>query len=242
MRDGARPEPVTVAEITASAFRLTRVPPLLGRPLLESDERPGALPVVVLGYTVWQTRFARPPGRDWTNGATRTNADHRGGRHAGRLRVPDQSPDVGAAAAPAVGLRAARRRGHQGVRPAGAWIDAGAGQHGAGRTRRTDRGGVADDTRAPAPPRAGVRRRVTRRPVVVRVLHDAPADPAGADGRVRERRDLDLRANRDARRGDCRALRARRRARTDRRPVVRRSAGPRVDARRSSASPPRTSR
>ena len=54
----ARPEPVTIAEISASAFRLTRVPPLLGRPLLESDEQPGAAPVVVLGYPVWQGRFA----------------------------------------------------------------------------------------------------------------------------------------------------------------------------------------
>ena len=54
----ARPEPVTIAEINASAFRLTNVPPLLGRPLLESDELPGAPPVVVLGYPVWKGRFA----------------------------------------------------------------------------------------------------------------------------------------------------------------------------------------
>lgn len=53
----ARPEPVTVAEISATAFRLTQVPPLLGRPLLESDEQPGAPPVVVIGYGVWQARF-----------------------------------------------------------------------------------------------------------------------------------------------------------------------------------------
>jgi putative ABC transport system permease protein len=57
MREGARPEPVTAAEISASAFRLVRVPPLLGRPLLESDEQSGAPPVVVLGYTVWRGRF-----------------------------------------------------------------------------------------------------------------------------------------------------------------------------------------
>jgi putative ABC transport system permease protein len=53
----ARPEPVSAAEITASAFQLVRVPPLMGRPLLESDERPGAPPVVVIGYPVWQGRF-----------------------------------------------------------------------------------------------------------------------------------------------------------------------------------------
>ena len=53
----ARPEPVTVAEISAAAFRLTQVPPLTGRPLLEADEQPGAPAVVVLGYSVWQGRF-----------------------------------------------------------------------------------------------------------------------------------------------------------------------------------------
>jgi predicted permease len=57
----ARPEPVRVAEITASAFRLTRVPPLLGRPLLDADEQPGAPPVVVLGYHVWQQQFGGRP-------------------------------------------------------------------------------------------------------------------------------------------------------------------------------------
>ena len=54
---GARLEPVTAAEITAAALALPRVPPLLGRPLLQADERPGAAPVVVLGYTVWQRQF-----------------------------------------------------------------------------------------------------------------------------------------------------------------------------------------
>lgn len=53
----ARPEPTTVAEISASAFRLVGVPPIIGRPLLESDERPGAPPVAVLGYSLWQSRF-----------------------------------------------------------------------------------------------------------------------------------------------------------------------------------------
>lgn len=50
-------QPVTVAEIGASAFQLTRVPPLFGRPLSVADEQPGAPPVVVLGHDVWQRRF-----------------------------------------------------------------------------------------------------------------------------------------------------------------------------------------
>lgn len=71
----ARPEPVTVAETTASAFRVTRVPPLVGRPLMDADEQPGAPPVVVLGYSVWQQQFgARPDviGQTVQLGKTRT--------------------------------------------------------------------------------------------------------------------------------------------------------------------------
>ena len=53
----ARPEPVTIAEITPSAFQLVGVPPLIGRPLLDADQQPGATPVVVLGHDVWRQRF-----------------------------------------------------------------------------------------------------------------------------------------------------------------------------------------
>ena len=53
----AAPEPVTVAEMTASAFSVVRVPPILGRPLLDADEQPGASPVALIGYDVWKRRF-----------------------------------------------------------------------------------------------------------------------------------------------------------------------------------------
>ena len=56
-----RVESLRVAEITASAFPLTRVPPLLGRPLQPADEMQGAPPVVVLGYDVWQRQFLQDP-------------------------------------------------------------------------------------------------------------------------------------------------------------------------------------
>ena len=68
-----RVESLRVAEITASAFPLTRVPPLLGRPLQPTDEMPGAEPVVVLGYDVWQRQFLHDPaiiGRVVTVGRT----------------------------------------------------------------------------------------------------------------------------------------------------------------------------
>ena len=50
----AAPELIQVAELTAAAFRTTRVPPLIGRGLLDSDVMPGAPGVVVLGYDIWQ--------------------------------------------------------------------------------------------------------------------------------------------------------------------------------------------
>ena len=68
-----RVESLRVAEITASAFPLTRVAPLLGRPLQATDELPGAEPVVVLGYDVWQRQFLHDPaiiGRVVTVGRT----------------------------------------------------------------------------------------------------------------------------------------------------------------------------
>lgn len=49
------------AEVTASAFTTLRVPPLRGRPLQPADQRAGAEPVVVLGYDLWQARFAGDP-------------------------------------------------------------------------------------------------------------------------------------------------------------------------------------
>ncbi|MQA91862.1 MAG: hypothetical protein GEU90_16845 [Gemmatimonas sp.] len=55
--DGDRAEPVAVAEITASGFRLARIAPLLGRVLDRSDEAAGAPPVLVIGYDEWQDRF-----------------------------------------------------------------------------------------------------------------------------------------------------------------------------------------
>jgi predicted permease len=52
---------VRVAEITASGFRLARVPPLLGRWIAKADEHVATAPVVVIGYDVWRSRFASDP-------------------------------------------------------------------------------------------------------------------------------------------------------------------------------------
>ena len=52
---------IDVAAVTASAFRVARVAPLMGRTFVDDDERPGAAPVVVIGYEEWQRRFGGDP-------------------------------------------------------------------------------------------------------------------------------------------------------------------------------------
>jgi predicted permease len=59
--DGRTPETVTVAEISASAFRLARVAPLRGRVLSPDDERPGAPDVILIGHDEWVRRFHADP-------------------------------------------------------------------------------------------------------------------------------------------------------------------------------------
>ncbi|HJR60670.1 MAG TPA: ABC transporter permease, partial [Vicinamibacterales bacterium] len=53
----AVPEPVAVAEISAATFRVVQERPVLGRPLVDADEEPGAPWVVLIGHDVWQSRF-----------------------------------------------------------------------------------------------------------------------------------------------------------------------------------------
>ena len=58
---GAGVDLVRVARITASGFGIARTAPVLGRPLLEEDERSDAR-VVVIGFEEWQRRFEADPG------------------------------------------------------------------------------------------------------------------------------------------------------------------------------------
>jgi len=67
-----RSQAVRGMQISASAFRITRVPPLLGRPLVEADEEPSAPPVVVIGNDIWRSHFGEDPdvvGRSMRFGA-----------------------------------------------------------------------------------------------------------------------------------------------------------------------------
>jgi len=55
------PEVVTVAEISASAFRAARVEAYRGRTLLPEDERAGAPNAIVIGHDEWVRRFGADP-------------------------------------------------------------------------------------------------------------------------------------------------------------------------------------
>jgi predicted permease len=59
--EDGRIEPVRGVEITASAFRLLGVTPLLGRVLTEQDQRLGEPPVVVISHLLWTSRFSNDP-------------------------------------------------------------------------------------------------------------------------------------------------------------------------------------
>jgi predicted permease len=64
---------LTVAEISASAFRVARVPALRGRYLLPEDERPGSPDAIVIGYDEWVRTFNSDPeivGRSLQLGST----------------------------------------------------------------------------------------------------------------------------------------------------------------------------
>jgi putative ABC transport system permease protein len=54
---GGPGQPETVASVTPSTFVLTRVPALMGRTLLEADERGDAEEVVVVGYDFWKNKL-----------------------------------------------------------------------------------------------------------------------------------------------------------------------------------------
>ena len=56
-----RVAPVRGSELTASAFDVLRVGPIMGRPLLESDEVKGAPEVVVISHEMWHSRLGADP-------------------------------------------------------------------------------------------------------------------------------------------------------------------------------------
>jgi putative ABC transport system permease protein len=59
---GTSPERYNGAYVSANAFRLIGAQALLGRGFIPEDDLDGATPVVVLGYGIWQSRYAGDRG------------------------------------------------------------------------------------------------------------------------------------------------------------------------------------
>jgi len=55
------PERFIGSYISANAFGLLRQRPILGRDFLADDDRPGAVPVVLIGHSVWRNRYGSDP-------------------------------------------------------------------------------------------------------------------------------------------------------------------------------------
>jgi putative ABC transport system permease protein len=58
----SNPESFNAARVTGNTFQFLGLPPLLGRAATPADAQPGAPPVFVLSYKVWQGRFGSDPG------------------------------------------------------------------------------------------------------------------------------------------------------------------------------------
>jgi predicted permease len=58
---GKQPQSVSVASMSSAGFKVARVSPLMGRFLVEDDDRDGAPSVVVIGENVWRNDFGSDP-------------------------------------------------------------------------------------------------------------------------------------------------------------------------------------
>jgi predicted permease len=56
-----RPERVSAGRLTVTAFEALGVQPVLGRGFRDGDDRPGAEPIMLLGYDLWRDRFGSAP-------------------------------------------------------------------------------------------------------------------------------------------------------------------------------------
>ena len=48
-------------QVSSGIFEMLHMRPVLGRGFLPDDDKPGAAPVVVLGYGIWKDRYASSP-------------------------------------------------------------------------------------------------------------------------------------------------------------------------------------
>ena len=58
---GNPPQPYHLERATTGVFSMLHIHPVLGRDFLPSDALPNAAPVLMIGYTIWQERYAGSP-------------------------------------------------------------------------------------------------------------------------------------------------------------------------------------
>jgi putative ABC transport system permease protein len=58
---GNPPAPYHMEHVTAGLFDMLHIRPILGRGFLSTDDKPGAPPVLLLGYGVWKDRYSGSP-------------------------------------------------------------------------------------------------------------------------------------------------------------------------------------
>jgi len=59
---GIAPQAYRMEHASSGIFEMLHMQPVLGRGFLANDDKPGAAPVVVLGYGIWKDRYASSPG------------------------------------------------------------------------------------------------------------------------------------------------------------------------------------
>jgi putative ABC transport system permease protein len=59
--DGHAPDAIGGSFVSWNIFRVVQEHPIVGRDFLPADEQPGAAPVVMLGHTVWTSRYGSDP-------------------------------------------------------------------------------------------------------------------------------------------------------------------------------------
>ena len=59
---GIAPQAYRMEHVSSGIFAMMHMQPVLGRGFLPDDDQPGAAPIVLLGYSIWQERYASSPG------------------------------------------------------------------------------------------------------------------------------------------------------------------------------------
>src|SRR5207244_6923786 len=58
---GQAPDRYIASRVYSNIFQVIRQQPILGRNFNADDDRPGREPVVILAYSMWQSRYGRDP-------------------------------------------------------------------------------------------------------------------------------------------------------------------------------------